>query len=254
MFNKEHRGKLQNLLPYKNIDDIIKQIESDDVQIRREALKNIKNYGELASYKLIEKIKNNPAKIDSYIVIALDDLGKKAYTPLIQSLSAVKSVKSLKDLIFLETLIDVAKDIFLQKDKELLYRLLSIIEKSSLKRTRNKVFQSFYRNLKIKIFECLFKFNDRTVYRYVLGELQRNAILLTDVIVDVLKKFGDAEVIGPLLEIYKLDSGVSESNIRLMKNIIKSIYKKSNVDLATFAAIAKINNPSDLALLNSILR
>lgn len=254
MVNKKRNFRVQEMLPYKDIEHTIDQLESDDAQTRADALNNIKSYGEIASYKLIEKIKNNPYKIDSYIVIALDELGNGAYAPVIQHLSNIKRIRSLKDLIFLETIIEVAKDIFSEKDKELLYKLLAMIEKVSVKRIKNKLFQSFCKNLKIKIFECLFKFNDITVYKYVLRELQKDSISLTNIIVDILKKFADTEIVHLLLEVYKSETGISESNARLVKNIVKSVYKRSKTNFETFAFVSNITNTRDLNILNSILR
>lgn len=251
---KKQDDNFQGMLPYKDIEYLIKQIESDDARARAEAIKNIKNFGEIASFKLIEKIKNNPQKIDSYIVIALDELGKKAHIPIIRNLSSIKNLRSLKDLIFLETLLEVAKDIFSKKDKELLHKLLFMVEKAATGRKRNKLFQSFCRNAKIKIFECLFELNDKTVYKYVVRELQNDSVVLTNIIVDILKKFGDTEIVGLLLEIYKSQWHPRSLNAGLVKNIIRSVYKRSNMDLETFTTNSKITNPSDIVLLSSILR
>ncbi len=254
MVKKKHNFRIQEMLPYKDLEHTIEQLESDDAQTRANALKNIRSYGEIASYKLIEKIKNNPYKIDSYVVIALDELGKIAYNPLLQCLSSIKSIRSLKELIFLETIIEVAKDIFLEKDRELLYKLFTIVEKSSAKRIKNKLFQSFCKNLKLKIFECLFRLNDSTVYKYVLHELQKDSLSLTNIIVDILKKFADTEIVRLLLDIYKSDTEIFHSNARLVKNIIRSIYKKSKLNLKTFASVSHITDTTDLNILNSILR
>ncbi|MFN7181680.1 MAG: hypothetical protein ACK4NF_03250 [Planctomycetota bacterium] len=251
---KNDSSKMQEILPYKSIELTIRQLVADDIEIRANALREIKNYGEIFSHKLIEQIKNNPYKIDSSIVLALYELGKSAYLPILEHISKIKNIRSLKDLIFLETLIDVIKNIMPEKDKEVLYNLLDLIEKTNVNKMKtNKLFQSLCRNLKIKIFECLCKFKDRKVYKYISAQLEKDCRFLSDFVVDALKKYADVEIIKPLLYVHRIESKISELNARLIKEVIRVIYKKHGMNLNEFAKASNITESEDLALLHSIL-
>ncbi len=250
---RKHTFKMQDVLPYKNVETTIEQLSSDDIDARVNALKQLKSFGSISSIKLIEKIKNNPYKIDAYIVLALYELGDAVYTPVLQNISEIKNIRSLKDLIFLETLIDVIKNILHEKDKKVLYNLLELIERAIIKKGENKLFQSFCRNLKIKIFECLCKFNDRGVYKYIVDELQKNYRFLPDFVLDVLKKYADTSIVKSLLYAYKAESNISELNARLIKEIIKVIYRRNGMNLNDFAHASNITTLEDLKLLNSII-
>ncbi len=43
--------KMQEILPYRNIEMTIKQLSSDDIEARVKALKEIKNFGSISSLK-----------------------------------------------------------------------------------------------------------------------------------------------------------------------------------------------------------
>jgi len=228
-----------------DVQSLVKGIFSTDYEVRQVALSRLIRLGVVAANHLVDLLVKNPT--DSTMVFevtyALEEIGKRAVPPLLETLKKIEDFKQPPDLTLLETITDTLDRLNDRSAIPILAQYLTNIKKALQKseeetKSANKTNghgtlsqerKTLYNLVRLKIHELLGDFNAPDGLDDLLTLLGDGTKRVHEDIIETLGKVGDQRALAPLIRLYPIEQNISELGGRYIKNTFREIVRRNKI-------------------------
>lgn len=249
-FTKETASqKAATLTPtinHEQIQQLLDNLFSDEIETRRQTVRQLINIGPAVAKHLVSMLTQNPLDATKLfkLTYALEELGKLAVPPLLESLNNIKDFNNPTNITLLETIVDTLIRVH---DKNAIPWLVDEIKelKSEIRKIQKKIPADndkngspavdekrigFYQNARLRIHVLLGEMGSSNGLDDLLTLLGNGKTRVHEDIIETIVKIGDKRALVPLLRLYPLELSISELGARFIKLTIRNIIRREKID------------------------
>ncbi len=249
-FTKETASpKAATLTPtinHEQIQQLLDNLFSDEIETRRQTVRQLINIGPAVAKQLVGMLTQNPLDATKLfrLTYALEELGKLAVPPLLESLDNIKDFGNPTNVTLLETIVDTlirvhdknAVHWLVDKTKELKSEIRKIQKTPPADNNKNgsPVVDDkrigLYQNARLRIHVLLGEMGSSDGLDDLLTLLGNGKTRVHEDIIETIVKIGDKRALVPLLRLYPLELSISELGARFIKLTIRNIIRREKID------------------------
>ena len=208
----------------------IKELLSDDFDVRAASITELEKYGEDAAEALVDtliKKAGDPSKYPNFSD-ALAEIGKPSLNVILHALNHIVEIKRSEDIYLLESFLG---PLGLLQDRRSVAPLTDQVGKlnAAIKRNHNKQLVHCAESAKVRIHRLLIELGEKTGVDDLLEMLGDGRTRVRDGVVDSLGRVGDRRALVPLVRLYTIEEPVSFSGAQVIKEAVREIARRENV-------------------------
>jgi hypothetical protein len=208
----------------------IKDLLSDDYNVRAVSIGELGKYGQVAAEALVDalmKKQENPHALANFSD-ALAEIGKPSLNVILHAFNHFAEVKRSHDVYLLESFVDLLAVLHDRRAvAPLLEQLLRLNQ--AVAGSADRQFQHCCESAKIRIHRLLADFGDKGGLEDLLTMLGDGRKRVRDGVVDALTRAGDRRALVPLLRLYDIEEHVSCSGAQFIKEAVREIVRREHV-------------------------
>ena len=214
----------------KEIERHIKDLLSDDYNVRALSISELGKYGEPAAEALVESLirkADHPHALANFSD-ALAEIGKPSLNVILHALNHVVEAKRAQDVYLLESFVEL---LGLLHDRRATGPLLEQLAKlnRAIKRNHDKQLVHCCEAAKVKIHRILVNLGEKGGLSDLLDMLGDGRKRVRDGVVDGVTRIGDRRALVALVRLYDIEEHVSFSGAQFIKEAIREIARREKV-------------------------
>lgn len=231
----------------EEIQKHIKELLSDDFNIRAASISELEKYGQDAAEALVDTLvrkADHPHALANFSD-ALAEIGKPSVNVILHALNHIVETRRPEDVYLLESFVDLLARMH---DRRTTGALLDQIAKlnRAVKRNHNKQLVHCCESAKVRIHRILIDLGEKKGLGDLLEMLGEGRHRVRDGVVDALAHIGDRRALAPLVRLYDIEEHVSFSGAQFIKEAIREIARRERVtvDDRLFRELAASERPA----------
>lgn len=237
----------------EEVNSLILNVFSTDYEVRSQALVRLSRLGPVAAQRLIDILVKNPTDSTKafQVTYALEEMGKKAIPPLLETLKKTNDFKHSADITLLENLTEALIRLNDKNAVPVLMQHLNFVKQNlqpgqnprqetqpakseDTKGTSNGNNQTqkrreLYQIARLRIHSLLGELASKEGLDDLLLLLGDGAKRVHEDIIETLAKIGDRRALVPLLRLYTIEQNISELGARFIKLTFREIIRRDKV-------------------------
>jgi HEAT repeat protein len=214
----------------KEIERHLKDLLSDDYNVRAMSVSELGKYGEDAALAIVDSLikkADHPHALANFSD-ALAEIGKPSLNVLIHAFHHIVEVKRAQDVYLLESFVEL---LGLLHDRRATGPLLEQLAKlnRAVKRNHDKQLVHCCEAAKVKIHRILLDLGEKSGLSDLLDMLGDGRRRVRDGVVDGLTRVGDRRALVALVRLYDIEEHVSFSGAQFIKEAIREIARREKV-------------------------
>ncbi|MFC1524933.1 hypothetical protein ACFL5I_00940 [Planctomycetota bacterium] len=231
---------------HEQIQQLLDNLFSDEIETRRQTVRQLINIGPAVAKHLVSMLTQNPLDATKLfrLTYALEELGKLAVPPLLESLDNIKDFGNPTNITLLETIVDTLIRVhdknaipwLVDKTKELKSEIRKIQKATPADNNKNDSSVvdekriGLYQNARLRIHVLLGEMGSSDGLDDLLTLLGNGKTRVHEDIIETIVKIGDKRALVPLLRLYPLELSISELGARFIKLTIRNIIRREKID------------------------
>lgn len=209
----------------------IRQLFSDSLDTRLQALERIVRCGERAAVVLAELLCKTPARSGHYPVIAeaLERIGKPSVPPLMAVLSRMSAPRRGDDIYLLEEAAQILGHLADRRAVPALVRALELLQ-DAVQRAPNETVAALGLAAKIRVHRALADLGSREGATDLLRMLGGGRRRVREEVIDLSAIVGDQRFLPALVRLHGMEQTSSEWRARLTRLAIREIARRERVE------------------------
>lgn len=229
----------------EQVQQLLNNLFSSEIDIRRQTVRQLINIGPIVAKYLVGMLVQNPLDATNLfrVTYALEELGKLAVPPLLETLDNIKDFSNPTNITLLETIVDTLIRVhdknaipwLVDKTKELKSEIRRIQKQTSDGNNKNgspppdEKRLELYQNTRLRIHVLLGEMGSHEGLDDLLTLLGDGKTRVHEDIIETIAKLGDKRALVPLLRLYPLESSISELGARFIKLTIRDIIRREKI-------------------------
>ena len=214
----------------KEIERHLKDLLSDDYNVRARSVSELGKYGEDAAAALVESLirkADHPHALANFSD-ALAEIGKPSLNVILHALNHVAEVKRAQDVYLLESFIEL---LGLLHDRRATGPLLEQLAKlnRAVKRNHDRQLVHCCEAAKVKLHRILIELGAKGGLSDLLEMLGDGRRRVRDGVVDAVTRIGDRRALVALVRLYDIEEHVSFSGAQFIKEAIREIARRERI-------------------------
>jgi HEAT repeat protein len=214
----------------KEIERHIKDLLSDDYNIRAQSVSELGKYGSDAAEAIVDTLirkADHPHALANFSD-ALAEIGKPSLNVILHAFTHIVEVKRAQDVYLLESFVEL---LGLLHDRRATGPLLEQLAKlnRAIKRNHDKQLVHCCEAAKVKVHRILIELGEKGGLSDLLEMLGEGRKRVRDGVVDTLTRVGDKRALVSLVRLYDIEEHVSYSGAQFIKEAIREIARREKV-------------------------
>ena len=214
----------------KEIERHLKDLLSDDYNVRAASVSELGKYGEEAALAIVDSLlkkADHPHALANFSD-ALAEIGKPSLNVLLHALTHILEVKRSQDVYLLESFVEL---LGLLRDRRATGPLLGQFSTLNrvIKRNHDKQLVHCCEAAKVKIHRILIDLGSKAGLGDLLDMLGDGRKRVRDGVVDTITRIGDKRALVSLVRLYDIEEHVSYSGAQFIKEAIREIARRERV-------------------------
>ena len=214
----------------KEIERHIKELLSDDYNVRAASVSELGKYGEDAAEAIVDTLlrkSDHPHALANFSD-ALAEIGKPSLNVLLHGLNHILEVKRAQDVYLLESFVELLGLLHDRRATASLHEQLGKLNRA-VKRNHNKQLVHCCELAKVKIHRILIDLGSKAGLGDLLDMLGDGRRRVRDGVVDTITRIGDRRALVSLVRLYDIEEHVSYSGAQFIKEAIREIARREHV-------------------------
>ena len=254
MSDAEPGGKSSSAVAQENKDQIakhIKDLSSDDYEVRAASVRMLGKFGEEAAEALVDTlIKKSDHPHAANFSDALAEIGKPSINVILHGFNHVVEIRKVEDVYLLESFVELLAPIADRRVAAPLLEQLAKLDKR-MKKNHDKQVVHCCEAAKIKIHRILAGLGEKGGLDDLLSIIGDGRKRVRDGVVDAITRVGDRRAIVPLIRLYDIEEHVSFSGAQFIKEAVREIARREHVSADD--KLFKDLVPAERAILEKVL-
>jgi hypothetical protein len=208
----------------------VKDLFSDSDIVVSDAINELTKFGSESVTILVEELlkKSLSSAVRENIITALKEIGKPSIEPMLSVLNNINELTKPEDIYLME---DIARVLTALKDKRVEPLIITQINKLNnlIAKKEQRMMIDICEAVKIRLHQMLCELGSRGGLEDLILLLGDGRKRVREGVIDAIARIGDKRAILPLLRLYEIELGLSESGARNIKNAFREIVRRENV-------------------------
>lgn len=254
MSDSEPGGNRPSAVARETQDQIqkhIKDLTSDDYEVRAASVRMLGKFGEEAAEALVDtliKKPDHPALTN--FSDALAQIGKPSINVILHGFTHIQEIRKVEDVYLLESFVELLAPIAERRVAAPLLDQLAKLDRR-MKKNHDKQVTHCCEAAKIKIHRILAGLGEKGGLDDLLAMLGDGRKRVRDGVVDALTRVGDRRAIVPLVRLYDIEEHVSFSGAQFIKEALREIARREHVQADD--KMFKDLSPAERAILEKVM-
>ncbi len=227
---KERNGATVLAPELEEIRRHIKDLLSDDYDVRAASIAELGKYGQAAAEALVEALVKKPDRPHALANFgdALAEIGKPSVNVILHALTHITEIRRPQDANLMESFVDLLAPF---RDRRVAGPLLEQLGKlnRAMASTDDRQLQHCCESVKVRIHRLLADLGEKGGLDDLLAMLGDGRKRVRNGLVDAVHRVGDRRALVPLLRLYDIEEHVSCSGAQFIKEAVREIARREHV-------------------------
>ena len=230
----------------------IRDLTSENFEIRSESVSGIEKFGERGAEALVETLLKKPLRHGFLrgFEEAFEEIGKPCTRVLLGALSEVREIRRAEDVYLVELFCETLGTLGGRRAAPAIAAQLGKLNRR-IRSNHHRLLTDICAAAKVRIHTVLANLDSRAGLDDLLATLGDGRHRVPDGVVRALERIGDRRALAPLVRLYAIEENVTFSGALLVKTTIREIMRKEKV--GSKDRVFRDLNPEERVLLEKLL-
>jgi HEAT repeat protein len=230
----------------------IRDLTSENFEIRSESVSGLEKFGERGAEALVETLLKKPLRHDFLrgFEEAFEEIGKPCERVLLRGLSQIREIRRAEDVYLIELFVETLGTFGGRRAVPAIAAQLGKLNRR-IRSNHARLLTDICAAAKVRIHAVLANLDSRAGLDDLLATLGDGRHRVADGVVRALEQIGDRRALAPLVRLYAIEETVTFSGAQLVKATIREIMRKEKV--GSKDKVFRDLNPEERVLLEKLL-